>query len=236
MRLGENWLFPLYRAQLLSQSELEKQRASEVRRNAMQLPRRDFLTLCAAGSLAGLAPHASHAQAYPSRPIKIVVPYAPGGPNDTIARLITSEAFRREGVSFVVENIPGGAGNIGTAAAARAPADGYTLVVVTSSFFINPGLHSKIQYDPVNGFAPVTMVAAAPHVLVVHPLFPARDVSEFVAAVRAQAGKYSYASAGSGQSSQLAGELFKQSTGRDLAHVPFNGANPAMMSTIANHT
>lgn len=202
----------------------------------MLLTRRHFLTSCGAASAGALAPRALRADAYPSRPIKIIVPYAAGGPNDTIARLVSAQAFAQEGASFVVENIPGGAGNIGTAAAARAPADGYTLVVVTSSFFINPGLHSKIQYDPVNGFAPVTMVAAAPHVLVVHPLFPARDVSEFVAAVRAQPGKYSYASAGTGQSSHLAGELFKQSTGLDLAHVPFNGANPAMMSTIANHT
>jgi tripartite-type tricarboxylate transporter receptor subunit TctC len=150
--------------------------------------------------------------------------------------LITGQAFRPEGASFVIENIPGGAGNVGTAAAARAPADGYTLVVVTSSFFINPSLNSKIQYDPINSFAPVTVIAAAPHVLVVHPSFPTRDMAEFVAAVRAQPGKYSYASAGTGQSSHLAGELFKQSTGLDLVHVPFNGANPAMMSTIGNHT
>jgi len=202
----------------------------------MQLARRDFLRLCAAGSFTGLAPHASHAKAYPSRAIKIIVPYAPGGPNDTIARLITSEAFRSQGASFVIENIPGGAGNVGTAAAARAPADGYTLVVVTSSFFINPGLKSKIQYDPIGSFAPVSMIAAAPHVLVVHPSFPARDMAEFVSAVRAHPGEYSYASAGTGQSSHLAGELVKQSTGLDLVHVPFNGANPAMMSTIGNHT
>ena len=202
----------------------------------MHLGRRDFLTLCAAGSLVGLAPHASRGKTYPSRPIRIIVPYAPGGPNDTIARLITSEAFRGQGVSFVIENIPGGSGNVGTAAAARAPADGYTLVVVTSSFFINPGLNSKIQYDPIGSFAPVSVIAAAPHVLVVHPSFPARDMAEFVATVRAHPGKYSYASAGTGQSSHLAGELFKQSTGVDLVHVPFNGANPAMVSTIGNHT
>ena len=203
----------------------------------MRLARRKFLTLCAAGSMAGLGSHASHAEVYPSRrPIRLVVPYAAGGPNDTMARLIASEAFRGDGVSFVIENIPGGAGNVGTAAAARAPADGYTLVVVTSSFFINPSLNSKIQYDPIRSFAPISVIAAAPHVLVVNPSFPARDMAEFVAAVRAQPGKYSYASAGTGQSSHLAGELFKQSTGLDLVHVPFNGASPAMISTIGNHT
>ena len=202
----------------------------------MARTRRDFLALCAAGPFAALAPHASRAAGYPSRPIRIIVPYAAGGPNDIIARMIAGEAFRREGASFVIENIPGGAGNAGTAAAARAAGDGYTLVVVTSSFFINPSLNSKIQYDPISSFSPISVVTAAPHVLVVHPSFPARDMTEFVAAVRAQPGKYSYASAGTGQSSHLAGELFKQLTGLDLIHVPFNGANPAMMSTIGNHT
>jgi len=202
----------------------------------MMLGRRRFLTLCAAGPVVGLVPIASRAERFPIRPVRLIVPYAPGGPNDTIARIIAAEAFGHEGTSFVTENIPGGAGNVGTAAAARAPADGHTLVVVTSSFFINPGLHSKIQYDPVNSFAPVTMVAAAPHVLVVHPSFPARDVNELIAVVRAQPGKFSYASAGTGQSSHLAGELFKQSTELDLVHVPFNGASPAMTSTIGGHT
>jgi tripartite-type tricarboxylate transporter receptor subunit TctC len=202
----------------------------------MARTRRDFLALCAAGPFAALAPHASRAAGYPSRPIRIIVPYAAGGPNDIIARMIAGEAFRREGASFVIENIPGGAGNAGTAAAARAAGDGYTLVVVTSSFFINPSLNSKIQYDPISSFAPISVVTAAPHVLVIHPSFPARDMTEFVASVRAQPGKYSYASAGTGQSSHLAGELFKQLTGLDLIHVPFNGANPAMMSTIGNHT
>jgi tripartite-type tricarboxylate transporter receptor subunit TctC len=199
--------------------------------------RRNFLALCAAGPFAGLAPHAGFATVgYPGRPIRIIVPYAAGGPNDTMARLIAGEAFRGKDASFVIENIPGGAGNTGTAAAARAPADGYTLVVVTSSFLINPSLNAKIQYDPVSSFAPVCVIAAAPHVLVVHPSFPAREMTEFVAEVRVHPGKYCYASAGTGQSSHLAGELFKQSTGLDLVHVPFNGANPAMMSTIGNHT
>lgn len=200
------------------------------------LGRRRFLTLCAAAPLSTLSPVAGRAENYPIRPIRVIVPYAAGGPNDTIARIITADAFRQRGASFVIENIPGGAGNVGTAAAARASADGYTLVVVTSSFFINPGLHAKIPYDPVNSFSPVTMIAAAPHVLVVHPSFPARDVRELISAVRAQPGRFSYASAGTGQSSHLAGELFKQSTGLDLVHVPFNGASPAMISTIGNHT
>jgi tripartite-type tricarboxylate transporter receptor subunit TctC len=200
------------------------------------MPRRYFLRLAATALVTPALYRTGSAQIYPARPIRLIVPFAAGGPNDTIARIIAAVAFKESGASFVIENVPGGAGNVGTAAAARAPADGYTLVVVTSSFVINPGLNPKIQYDPITGFAPVTMIATAPHVLVVHPSFPAKDIKEFVAIVRANPGKYSYASAGTGQSSHLAGELFRQSAGLDLAHVPFNGAAPAMTSTVGGHT
>jgi tripartite-type tricarboxylate transporter receptor subunit TctC len=200
------------------------------------LSRRDFLRLAATALAVPALHRTGSAQTYPARPVRLIVPFAAGGPNDTIARIVAAEAFKESGASFVIENIPGGAGNIGTAAAARAPADGHTLVVVTSSFIINPSLNPKIQYDPIASFAPVTMVAAAPHVLVVHPSFPAKDVKEFVAVVRANPGKYGYASAGTGQSSHMAGELFRQSAALDLAHVPFNGAAPAMTSTVGGHT
>jgi hypothetical protein len=156
----------------------------------------------------------------------VIVPYAAGGPNDTVARIITQKLSERWGQSFFIENIPAGAGNVGTTLAAKAAPDGYTVVIVTSSFFINPGLYAKIQYDPIKDFSPLTMVASAPHVLAVHPSFPARDVIEFVGEVKANPSKYSYASAGVGQSSHLAGELFKLSFGLDLVHVPFNGAAP----------
>jgi tripartite-type tricarboxylate transporter receptor subunit TctC len=198
--------------------------------------RRYFLGLVAASAGAHALPTPAWADTYPSRPIRVIVPYPAGGPNDTIARLITRNLSESWGQSIYIENIPAGAGNVGTAAAARAPADGYSLVVVTSSFVINPSLYSKSPYDPIKEFAPVTMIAAAPHVLVVHPSFPARDVKELVAAVRANPGKYSYASAGTGQSSHLAGELFKLTTAIDLVHVPFNGAAPAITSTIGGHT
>jgi tripartite-type tricarboxylate transporter receptor subunit TctC len=181
-------------------------------------------------------PAPAWADTYPSRPVRIIVPYPAGGPNDTIARLIApkiSESWRQP---IYIENIPAGAGNVGTVAAARAPADGHSLVVVTSSFMINPSLYPKSPYDPIKEFAPVTMIAAAPHVLVVHPSFPARDVKELVAAAKANPGKYSYASAGTGQSSHLAGELLKLTAAIDLVHVPFNGAVPAITSTIGGHT
>jgi len=202
----------------------------------MTIDRRQFLSLVGASAISPALPANGWALSYPSRPVRVIVPYPAGGPNDTIARLITPKLPEGWRQSIYIDNVPAGAGNVGTAAAARAPADGYALVVVTSSFVINPSLNPKIQYDPINDFAPVTMIASAPHVLVVHPSFPARDVQEFVAAVRASPGKYSYASAGTGQSSHLAGELFKLSAGIDLAHVPFNGAAPAMTSTIGGHT
>jgi tripartite-type tricarboxylate transporter receptor subunit TctC len=201
----------------------------------MTLSRRYFLAFATAGAFASALMQASLAQSYPTRPVRVIVPYAAGGPNDVMARLLAAKLSERWGQTFYVENLPAGAGNVGTAAAARAPADGYSVVVVTSSFWINPGLYAKLPYDPIRDFAPVTIVAAAPHVLVVHPSFPARDVHEFVAVVRQHPSKYAYASAGTGQSSHLAGELFRLSTGIDLVHVPFNGAAPAMTSTIGGN-
>ncbi len=147
----------------------------------MRITRRLFLYLTAtAPAVLGL-PSMAWAQAYPALPVRVIVPYAAGGPNDIVARIITQKLSERWGRPFFIENIPAGAGNIGTAVAAKAAPDGYTIVVVTSSFFINPGLYPKIQYDPVKDFAPLTMLASAPHVLAVHPSFPARDMTEFVA-------------------------------------------------------
>ena len=202
----------------------------------MKLTRRRFLHLTITAPVVLPLPSIAWAQAYPARPVRVIVPYAAGGPNDTVARIITQKLSERWGQSFYIENIPAGAGNVGTALAARAAPDGYTIVIVTSSFFINPGLYARIGYDPVKDFSPLTMIASAPHVLAVHPSFPARDVKEFVDEVKANPGKYNYASAGVGQSSHLAGELFKLSFGLDLVHVPFNGAAPAIISTIGGHT
>ena len=202
----------------------------------MKLTRQRFLHVTGTAAAVLLLPQVARAQAYPARAVRVIVPYAAGGPNDTVARIITQKLSERWGQPFVIENIPAGAGNVGTSLAAKAAPDGYMIVMVTSSFFINPGLYPKMLYDPVKDIAPLTMVASAPHVLAVHPSFPARDVVELVAEVKANPGKYSYASAGFGQSSHLAGELFKLSFGLDLVHVPFNGAAPAVLSTIGGHT
>jgi tripartite-type tricarboxylate transporter receptor subunit TctC len=204
----------------------------------MALIRRQFLCLAAATAAVATpsAARLARSQTYPARPTRVIVPVAAGGPTDVIARLIAQKLSDRWGEPVYVDNIPAGAGNVGTSTAAKAPADGYTIVFVTTGFVINPSLHAKLPYDPIKDFAPVTVVAASPHVLVVHPSFPASNVTELGALVRANPGKYSYASPGTGQSGQLAGELFRLALGLDLVHVPFNGGAPAITSTIGGHT
>jgi len=202
----------------------------------MTLPRRQFLQFGAAALAAAASTSSGRGQAYPARPIRMIVLVAAGGPVDVINRLVMQEVSGRWGSQFHVENLATGAGNVATATAAKAPADGYTVLAVTTAFVINPSLYVKLGYDPVNDFAPVSLVGASPHVLVINPSLPARNTNELVALVKNNAGKYSYASPGTGQSGQLAGERFRLACGLDLTHVPFNGAVPAITSTIAGHT
>jgi tripartite-type tricarboxylate transporter receptor subunit TctC len=201
----------------------------------MTLLRRQFLQFGAA-ALAATAGPAAALQPYPVRPIRVIVPVAAGGPVDVVNRLIVQKLSERWGNPLHVENLPTGAGNVATGTAAKAPADGYTVLAITTAFVINPSLYDKLPYDPIKDFAPVTLVAASPHVMVVHPSLPARSARELIALVKANPGKYSYASPGTGQSGQLAGEMFRLACGLDLVHVPFNGAVPAITSTIAGHT
>ena len=203
----------------------------------MPIIRRKFLQLAGAGVVAGALPGAARAMShYPSHSVRVIVPVAAGGPSDVIARMIGQKLSDRLGQTFYIENIPAGASNVGTAIAAKAPADGYTIAMISSSFVINPSLYAKLSFDPVRDFAPIMLVATSPHVLSVNPSLPVRDVKELIALVKADPGKYSYASAGVGQSAHLAAELFKLEYGLDLLHVPFNGGAPAIMSTIGGHT
>jgi tripartite-type tricarboxylate transporter receptor subunit TctC len=179
---------------------------------------------------------AALAQNYPSRPVKMIVPFAPGGPADVVARLLTQKLSERLGQQFYVENQAGAGGNLGMGAAARAAPDGYTLVLVSSSYMVNPSLYPKVPYDQAKDFLPVTMPAYAPNVLVANPSLPASSVKELAALVKADPGKYSFASAGIGTTPYLSGELFKLSLGADLVNVPFNGSAPAIQSTLGGHT
>jgi tripartite-type tricarboxylate transporter receptor subunit TctC len=191
------------------------------------------LTL-AAGLLAANAACAQNAP-YPSRPVRLVAPFAPGGPVDVVARILAPKLSDGLGQQFYVENHPGGSGNIGTALVAKAPGDGYTLLVISSTLVVNPSLF-KLSYDTEKDLAPISLVAVAPQVLLVNPLVPATTLQELIAWVKAGPGKYSYAHAGLGTPGFLAGEMLKQAFGLDLTAVSFNGGGSAMTSTIGGHT
>jgi tripartite-type tricarboxylate transporter receptor subunit TctC len=168
--------------------------------------------------------------------VRVIVPFAAGGPNDIFARLTAQKLSERFGRQFYVENIAGATGNIGTGQAAKAAPDGYTMLTAYSSYVVNPTLFSKIPYDPYKDFDAVCLAVTSTSVLVVHPSVPAKTVSDLVAVIRANPGKYSYAFGGVGTPSHLAGEQFRVSLGLDLVHVPFNGGGPAAAAVVAGHT
>lgn len=173
---------------------------------------------------------------YPTRPVKVIVPFSPAGPTDVIARIIAQKLSENMGKQFYVENVAHAGGNTGMGMAARAPADGYTILVHGSNFIVNPSLYARIPFDPFGDFAPVTLAGTMPNVIVVHPSVPANSVKELIALVKANPTKYSYAHPSTGTTPHLAGELFKLTFDLDLVTVPFNGAGLAVQSTIAGHT
>ncbi len=196
---------------------------------------RRFVVLALAGVALG-SPGSAVAQIYPSHPVRMIVPFAAGGPTDVIARIMAQKLSETWGQQICTENVPGGGGNTGAALAARAPADGYTILVVSTGFIVNPSLYAKVPYDPIKDFSPITLVASSPNVLSVYPELPAKSVGELIDLVKANPGKYSYAQPGTGSTPHLAGELFKLKFGLDLVMVPFNGAAPAINSTMGGHT
>lgn len=179
------------------------------------------------------AASAAAAQAYPTRPIRLIVPFAPGGPADIQARLIGPKLTEAWGQPVVIENRAGGNTIIATELTARADADGHTVQVVSAGFAINVSLYPKLPYDSLRDFAPVSQLTSGPAIVVVHPSLPARSVKDLIALARSRPGQLTYASAG--LPSQLAVELFKVVTGTNLVHVPYKGAAPAMIDLIAGH-
>ena len=173
------------------------------------------------------------AEGYPSHPIKIIVGYPAGGPNDTIARALAQKLTEAFGQQIIVDNRIGADGVIGTRMVAKSAPDGYTLGLVSPSHTINPSLQAKPPYDPVGDFAPVTMAASGPTVLAVHPSLPARSVKELIALARARPGQLMYASSGTGGTVHLAGELFKSRAKIDITHVPYKGVAPATIELVA---
>jgi tripartite-type tricarboxylate transporter receptor subunit TctC len=200
------------------------------------LARRRILALAAGAAAAPFGDAGGWAQAYPSRPVRVIVPVAPGGANDTTARLFAQKLGELLGQQFYVENVAGAGGNLGIGAAARAAPDGYTLLAAGGNFVINPSLYAKIPYDPEGDFEAVSLMCSSPHVLAVHPSVAVSNAKEFIALAKTSQGKLSYASAGRGTPAHLAGELFKLAFGVDIIHVPFTGGGPAMTATLGGHT
>jgi tripartite-type tricarboxylate transporter receptor subunit TctC len=199
--------------------------------------RRRHLTGILALALLGSAPAAwAQASPYPDKPVKLVVPYPPGGPTDIVARVVAQKLQDALGQPFVVENRPGAGGNPGAEAVARSAPDGYTLVVATTAHAINPSLFSKLSYQLMKDFAPVSQLTAGPLVIVAHPALPANNVKELIALAKSKSGGLNFGSSGNGQSTHLSAELFSAMAGVKMSHVPYKGSAPALTDVMAGQT
>ena len=196
------------------------------------MKRRDFLSATGAGALAVALPQQSFAQAYPNKPLKFIVGFAPGGATDVVGRLMAKKLGDALGQPVIIENKAGGSSNIGAEAAARSAPDGYTFYVNAITNAINASLYSKLPFDFAKDFEPVALFAKVPNILVVHPSVPAKSLKELIDYARANPGKLSYASSGSGTSIHMCGELFKILAKVDLVHIPYKGSAPAMTDMI----
>ena len=199
----------------------------------MKLPRRNFLHLAAGAAALPAVSRMARAQAYPSRPVRIIVPFAAAGAFDIMARLIGQWLSERLGQPFVIENRPGAGTNIGTETVVKAPPDGYTLLLAGTPNAINATLYEKLNFNFIRDIASVAGISRAPLVMAVHPSVPAKTVPEFIAYAKANPGKISMASAGIGAPSHVSGELFKMMAGVNLVHVPYRGAGPALVDLLA---
>jgi tripartite-type tricarboxylate transporter receptor subunit TctC len=199
----------------------------------MKFPRRAFMHLAVGAAALPAMPGVARAQAYPSRPVRIVVGFPPGGATDIMARLMGEWLTQRLGQQFNVENKPGASGNIGTEMVARSPADGYTLLQAVTPNAINAALYSNLNFDFMRDIAPVIYLARLAQVVVVHPSVPAATLPEFIAHAKANPGKINYGSGGSGTPQNIACELFKMMTGVNLVHVPYKGGAPAVADLLA---
>jgi len=186
--------------------------------------------------LAALAAGTSFSQNYPTKPVRIIAPFAPGGGTDFIARLLAQKLTERLGQQVIVENKPGAGGNLGAEFAVKSAPDGYTLLLIAGSYTVNPSLYAKPPYDPDKDFAPVTKAAGSPNGLFVHPSIPAKSVKELVELIKANPGKYTFASPGIGTTPHLSGELFKLVGAINMTHVPFSGAGPAIQAILSGTT
>jgi tripartite-type tricarboxylate transporter receptor subunit TctC len=199
----------------------------------MPLSRRK--ALLAAGAAALTWPRLAFSQSYPTRAVRVVVPFAPGGPTDIFARLIVQKLSDQLGKQFCIENVGGASGGIGTVQVAKASPDGYTILFNVNSFAINPIFFEKVTYDPFRDFEPVMLAARNDVVFAVHPSVPAKTVAEFVAFAKGQGSRFTFSSGGAGSVTHLVGAQFGQSVGFDVVHVPYPGAGPAVAAAVAGH-
>ena len=199
----------------------------------MKFPRRNFLHLAAGAAALPAVARIARAQTYPSRPVRLIVPLAPAGASDITARLIGQWLSERLGQQVVIDNRPGGGGNVGTEVVVRAPADGYTLLLVGGLNATNATFYDKLNYNFIRDIAPVASIIRTPFVMAVNPTVPAKTVPEFIAYAKTSPGKINYASAGTGTSTHLTGELFKMMAGVDMVHVPYRGGGPAFNDLLA---
>jgi tripartite-type tricarboxylate transporter receptor subunit TctC len=196
--------------------------------------RRELLRTLLLLPLGAVLPAWVVAQDYPGKPIRLIVPFAPGGGNDIVARAIAQSAGASLGQPIVVDNRPGAGGGLGAELASRSPPDGYTLFLGgVGSLAVNPNLQAKLPYDPLKDFVPITLIASAPLVLVVHPSVAARTLAQFTALAKASPGKLNYASNGNGSSAQLAALLYESMTGARMVHIPYKGLAPALVDLLA---
>jgi tripartite-type tricarboxylate transporter receptor subunit TctC len=200
----------------------------------MPVARLHSLLVKAAGLIVALTATAA-AQDYPTKPVRLIIPFPPGGSNDVVGRMIATKLGERLGKQVVVDNRPGAGGTIGTEIASNAPADGYTLSIISIAHAVNPWLYT-LKYDPIKSFTPVGILASGPNVLAINPTFPVNSVKELIALAKQKPGEIQYASAGIGSFQHLGGELFKLEAGVDMLHVPFKGGGPAMIDVIGGHT
>jgi tripartite-type tricarboxylate transporter receptor subunit TctC len=201
----------------------------------MTLPRRKVLHLGAGAAALLAAPRTARGQSYPTRSVRVIVPFAPGGPTDICARLIVQKLSEQLGKQFYIENVGGASGSIGTVQVAKAPPDGYTILFNVNSFVINPIFFDKVYYDPFKDFEFITLAARNDVVFAVHPSIPAKTVKEFVAYAKSNGNRFTFSSGGAGSVTHLVGAQFGQSVGLEVVHVPYPGAGPAVAAALANH-
>lgn len=202
----------------------------------MSFPRRQFLRLTAAAAVLPAMSRAAWTQGYPARQVRVIVPFAPGGPPDATARLIAQKLSENLGKQFYVENVAGASGNIGMGQAAKADPDGHTMLVTVNNLVINPSLFDTVPFNPYQNFDPVTLAVSYSSVFVANPSVPAKTVKELVELIKANPGKYSYASPGFGTPTHLLGEQLRVALDLDIVHVPFAGSGPATQSIVGGHT